>query len=216
MDFDRLRDAWNQQPDAAPSRTDNEWIRLVLTRDRSLRRRIRTRDCIELGTAWVMAAGFGWMAAGAPVRWPWLAAAGIMLALGAVFVRERLRHRPPTDRVTHVGDTLTQALAEVDHQIRLLASVLLWYLLPLGVVIVLIDVGAILDRGARMDPAIWAREWPSFLLPFALVIPVIAGTFWVVWWANQRAVRRDLLPHRAELVRVIHQLAVDDEEEGRR
>jgi hypothetical protein len=216
MDFDRLRDIWSQQPDPSPARTDDEWIRLILTRDRSLRRRIRTRDGIELGTAWLMAAGFAWMAAGARVRWPWLAAAGIMLALGAVFVRERLRHRPPTGRVADVGGSLAQALAEVEHQVRLLTSVLTWYLLPLGVVIVLIDVGAILDRGARMDPGVWARDWPWLLLPFALVIPIIAGVFWVVWWANQRAVRRDLLPHRAELMRVMHQLAVDEEEEGRR
>ncbi|HEY3380189.1 MAG TPA: hypothetical protein VGK32_00390 [Vicinamibacterales bacterium] len=212
MDFNGIQDAWSHQPDPGAARTDDELIHLVVSRDRSLRRRVKVRDFIELGTAVTMAAGFVWVATQAAVRWPWIAAAVVTLAVGGVFVRERLRRPPPAQQATELRASLQQALGEVDHQVRLLGSVFWWYLLPLGAVVVLIVVGTWLGARAEMDAAVWARARWLFMLSFAAVLLVTGGLYWLVWWGNMRVVRRHLLPQRDEIVESLRQLSVDEEE----
>jgi hypothetical protein len=213
MDFDRVRDAWTHQPDGTATRTDDELVGLVVTRERAFRRRVAVRDVLELGTALCMAAAFIRVATLAPVRWPWLAAAAVTIGVGGVFVRERLRHRPSAPSAVELGASLQQALEEADHQIRLLASVAWWYLLPLGVVVALILAGTLLGARVEMGPVVWARARVVFVLPFAAVLLLVGGTFWLVWWANVRAVRRHLQPHREAIAGLIRQLAADAGEE---
>lgn len=212
MDFEQLQHAWAQQP-SVPQEDEGVRLRAVIDTAGRLQRRTRWRDYVELATAIGLAGVFVWIATLAPVAWPWFAAAGITLGVGLVFVRERARVTPPVPAATDVRRGLELAIEQVDHQIRLLGSVTLWYLAPLGVVVVLVLVGALLGVKAEVSPEVWARGRAGFIGAFAGVMPIIAGLFWFVWWLNRRAVRAHLLPHRDELVRALAQLSADEEQD---
>ncbi len=203
MDFDQIQALWAAQPD--PPEADQERLKKVMVHARRLNRRATVRDYVELITALGMAGLFAWVASVAPVVWPWVMAAVITMGVGMVFVRERLRGVPgvgPTD----VRRDLERAIAQVDHQIRLLGSVVRWYLAPLGVVVALSLVGTLLGVRAEVGPEVWARGRGGFAGVFAAVVPLVGGVFAFVWWLNRRAVTDQLLPHREQLVQSLNQL----------
>jgi hypothetical protein len=212
MDFNRVQEAWANQPDRPATRTDDELIRLLVARDRRIQLRVTVRDYLELATAVCMTVGFVWMATLVPVRWPWLGAAAVTFAVGGVFVRERLRNRRAEPHGAELRSSLQQALAETDHQIRLLGSVLWWYLLPTACVVVLILAGTILGARTEMAPEVWGRARAVFVPALAVMALITGGAFWLIWWANIRAVRQHLLPHREAIAGLIRQLSVDDED----
>ena len=213
MDFTRIQQLWTEHSDPMPG-DDQARIRQVTERARRLNRRVRARDYVELLTALGMSALFGWIATRAPVVWPWAAAAVITLGVGAVFARERFRQEPPDGRSTDVRLGLERAIADVDHQVRLLGSVASWYLAPLGVVVVLISAGALLGAREEVDPDVWARSAAGLVGAFAVVLVAVGGVFWLVWRLNQRAVTKELLPLRRQLTDMMAQLEDGETDKG--
>jgi hypothetical protein len=213
MDFEEIQHMWRQQPE---SDTGDDQVRIhqALKQARVLERRVAARDMVELVTAVGVSAVFVWIATLAPVVWPWVAAALVTMAVGAAFVRERLRRPPATPVRTNVRLGLQQALDEIDHQVQMLGSVAWWYLAPLFVVALLICAGTLLGVKADVGPEVWARTRVGFVGVFALVIPVVGGVFWFVWRLNERAVKVNLLPQRAHLAALMAKLeepvAADD------
>jgi hypothetical protein len=150
-----------------------------------LNRRVFVRDSIELVVAIGMAGVFLWIATLAPVMWPWMAAAVVVLGVGGVFVRERMR---AAQRVAYPADVrrgLERAIEEADHQIRLLSTVAVWYLAPLLAAVVPILVGTVLGARAEMGPDVWARARAGII--------AAANLFWLCYLAG-RALFVLLLP----------------------
>lgn len=210
MEFQVLQAMWTAETGGGgfggrPHPSDDELIRAVLRRDRQLDRRVRIRDFIELGTCVALAIAFVVVAFQVPTPWPWLGAALLTLGVGAVFVRERSR-RPRAATAGRVRERLRAALDEVDHQIRLLRSVFWWYLLPLAGVALLVVGGTVLDVAGQVDASVWARQRGPLATALIVTTLIVAASFWFVWWMNQLAVRRHLVPHRQELAALVGQL----------
>ncbi|MEZ5319976.1 MAG: hypothetical protein R2752_21420 [Vicinamibacterales bacterium] len=216
MTFDDIQAAWKETPMTASLPADDALVRAALATDRTLARRVAVRDLVELVTAAGLTALWIWMAVLTPVKWPWVAAAVVTAGVGLVFVRERRRRR--TTMVADAADaadaagaravrvSLAGAMAEVDHQIALLRSVVWWYLLPLALVALLVVLGALLGARAEVPPDVWARTRWGFVGAFVAVGPFIAGIFGLVWWLNVRAVRTQLEPHRRALADLLAQV----------
>lgn len=79
--------------------------------------------------------------------------------------------------------------AKIDAQIRLLSSVLWWYIAPLLAGLLLMTVG---DNG-----------WSVFTFVYGTVVIAGAAAIYVM---NQRAVERDLRPRRETLTQLLNQV----------
>jgi hypothetical protein len=207
MDFARLQSAWQDMGRApGPGLDVDQLVRRVLSADRRMSRRLLVRDLAELATAAGLAGLMFWMAAAAPVRWPWLGAGGLFVMLGLVFLVERLRRgargRP--------GDSLRQrlagAVADADHQIALLRSVAWWYLLPCGAAVALMLAGIALGARGSMSEAEWRLARWLLWAAMLVMVPVVGALYYWIWRANQLAIDRHLRPHRRGLAELLDQL----------
>jgi len=204
MEFDVIQAAWKEGPMGTRLLADKALADSVMAVDRKLGKAVGRRDLVELVTAAAMGALFIWIATVSPVAWPWSGAALLTLGVAAVFVRERARRRQAARTVpVDLHASLLAALAEADHQITLLRSVVWWYLLPLAGVVALILAGTLLGARTELPPEAWARARTGVV---AIAIPIVIGVFGAIWWMNVRAVRNQLLPHRRSLVALIGQL----------
>jgi hypothetical protein len=98
----------------------------------------------------------------------------------------------------------------VDHQIRLLTSVVWWYLAPFGLVVILTMLGSVLGARAEMGPVAWARVRSTVAWWFSAALFITGVLYWLIWRANQWAVRRTLRPAREEIARAIQGLSNDE------
>ena len=205
MDFEAIQRVWTTES-GGTTMPDEKLIRDVMARDGVLTRRVRLRDLIELVTAIGMAGGFLWVSFQVPTPWPWWLAAAITAGVGAVFVRERRRRGAvePAGRGVRAG--LKAALAETDHQIRLLRSVAWWYLLPLGGAALLVLGGTVMDVRSELPPDVWARGRAALAGTLGAAVAIVVAVFGFVWWLNQHAVRTQLEPHRERLAALVRQL----------
>jgi hypothetical protein len=61
-----------------------------------------------------------------------------------------------------------------------------------------------------MGPVVWARSRAVIVPAMALMACLTGVMFWLVWRANQRAVRRHLRPHRDTIAGLIRHLSEVD------
>jgi hypothetical protein len=85
---------------------------------------------------------------------------------------------------------LHQMIRETEMQIKLLRSVLWWYLLPCGIA----TIALVLDHSPRKFDV--SKFNPSYLLIFA---GAMAAFYFAAYWLNQRVVRTVLEPRREHL-----------------
>ncbi len=211
MEFKDLQQLWMNHPVVETDRLG--WDE-VSKRGRTLNRRVVVRDVTEAGLALGMACLFLWVATVSPVAWPWVGAGLLVLGVGAIFVRERMRGAARTFTVHDVRAGLEFAIAEVEHQMQLLRSATTWYLAPMAAVVILVLVGTVLGVRTEVGPEVWARGRTSLYLAIGAIVPLIAAMFGVVWWLNQRTVTRQLVPHRNHLVQALQDLT-GTERDGR-
>ena len=204
MNLDDARALWSS--DNEPTDTDmstqslsqSELLQQVKAQSAAFDRRVRQRDWTESVTAVAVSVFFGWLAWHDPST---LVTAGALLVVaGSALIFVRLRYArtrfadPPANEP--VRQRLERERAKVDAQIRLLSSVLWWYIAPLLAGLLLMTVG---DNG-----------WSAFT--FVYGTGAIAGAA-AIYVMNQRAVARDLRPRRAKLSRLLDQLdQIDDED----
>jgi hypothetical protein len=191
MTLDDARRDWNAQTIGAEARMPEEEMLATVRRESSaFDRAIRRRDRRELIVAIVVMVLFlPLLATG-----PWLARAGVLVVLGAfalIFTKLGAARRLETaERVDlSLAELLEGERTKVEGQIRLLESVVYWYIIPPTVGAILIVAG--------LDGLSW---FTGAYAMFALVVAV------VIHRLNQRAVSHDLRPRRAELERLIHEL----------
>ena len=191
MNASELEQLWKRQPSLQPSGEDITRIAATVAElDRTFRRKIRARDLREIGAAVVVAIAFG-LAAQTWLRW--ICVASSVFVIG-VIIWSRLAVRPPRENPSVVG-RLQQMLRETQMQIRLLRSVLWWYLVPCAVVIVAFS----LDR----------FSWKANSLFLEIFGTTTLALFVFVYWLNQREVRKVLEPRRAKLQKMLSDLSAN-------
>lgn len=196
MMLDEYRDSWQGQTGPGLPGDPEELLTRVRERAAELDRRIRRRDLGEMVAAAVLVIAFGYELL---TTESWLARLGAAVLVGAsVFIVWRLRRARRAGGSAgpgaSVADRLRAQRTRVTAQIELLESVLWWYLMPLGVGLVLFAFG--------LDVAAWHS---------ALLVLAMAATYAFIWRLNQRAVRRDLVPRRDTLDRMLEQIDERDE-----
>jgi Ca2+/Na+ antiporter len=191
MNFDEARLAWRSQTITKDSGiSEAEMLQLVKRESSAFDRTIARRDRRELITGIIVMLAF----LPVLVTGPWLSRVGVLVVLVALAViYRRLAVARRVEESEHVELSLSELLeierAKVTGQIRLLESVVSWYIIPPTVGAMLIVIG-ISGLG-------WFTAGYSI---FAL------GVALVVYWLNQLALRHDLRPRRAQLEKLIHEL----------
>lgn len=191
MNLDDAKREWQAQLEPhEPIMSETEILDFVKRRSTSFDKQIMRRDRREVIAAVVVAVLFmPLLAAG-----PWLARAGVIVVLGALaLIVARLGTARRADTTGRGDRSLSELLnterAKIDGQIRLLESVLSWYIVPLAIGALMVDAG------------IAGVGW--FTLVYTLLIVVLSV---LIYRTNQRAVRSQLLPRREEVDRLIQQL----------
>jgi hypothetical protein len=194
MNDSELKQIWQEQKSAEPSPAEVERIaRAVHSADRKFRRTIWWRDLREIGAALICAVVFG----RAGETWlRWIAVTSCIFVAGYI-LKTRIPIRPRPEGLTLV-DRIHQILRETESQIRLLRSVLWWYLLPIaiGTVAIILDRASVQGRSPR-------KFDPAYLVNFFVVMGLLAVA---IYWLNQRAVRKCLEPRRARLQKMLSDL----------
>lgn len=191
MNLDDMRREWQSETTLESSpMSETEMLELVKHRSSAFDRTIARRDRREtIAAIVVMILFLPLLATG-----PWLARAGVLVVLGAfalIFAKlGAARRLEASERLDlSLAELLESERAKVEGQIRLLESVVSWYIIPPAVGAMLIVIG--------LEGLSW---FTAGYAVFALAI-----SLWV-YRLNQRAVHRELRPRRSELERLIHEL----------
>lgn len=199
MTLDDYRDSWQAQAGPLPGPAGEDLATWIRERSAEFDRRIRRRDLGEGVVAAAMVLLFGYELLTIDT---WLGRLGAAVLIAAsVFVvwwmrRARLDGRS-TDLDAPVADRLRAQRERVSTQIRLLETVAWWYLAPLGLGVALFAFG--LGVPLRFS---------------GLMVAGLVVLYLLIWRINQRAVRRDLVPRRDRLDRLLEQIDPDDAQHG--
>ncbi len=191
MTLDEARQLWaaGGRETGGTHMSDAEVLALVLRRSSQLGRLIRRRDLRE-----TIAAAVGLLLLAPLLVWgPWLTRVGVLvIALGCALIVVRLgraRRLPEARPEWPLAQALRAERARVGAQIRLLETVLWWYIAPLALGPVLIAFGV---SGAS-----------RFTLGYAVFTALLAAG---IYRLNRRALRMALRPRQAELDQLLARL----------
>jgi hypothetical protein len=185
MSFEELQKVWQAQNDHVPVVVDaNVAMREIRRNHLSLRATIFWRDVREVVVALGLAVWFGWYGWQHQVGIDYGVAAACVFVAAFLLVDRVVQHgkRPATN--DSLKGWIGASLHEVDHQIWLLRNVWWWYLLPLALPLGLQECMAIF-RAPHLGQ-LWYAVFCALL-------------FGGVYWLNQYAVRKMLIPRRREL-----------------
>ena len=189
MNESELKQIWQEQKQTKPSPEELHQIaHAVLSVDDKFRRKIWWRDVREIGAALLGAVLFG-LVGQTWLRW---IAVGSCIFVAAYIVKSRIAVRVPVKKELNLVDRVDQMVHETETQIRLGRSVLWWYLLPCAIGMVAL----VLDRPPRHFS----------LLSLLINTGALLTLFFVIYWLNQRAVRKSLEPRRARLQKMLSDL----------
>lgn len=190
MNDDELKKLWQQQSPGNPVVSPAQVMSAVQKQTTYLRICLLARDIQELVACGIIVIIFG-VFYFTVYRNP-ISRVGDLIIIGsAIFVAWKLIHArrstPPAPPGATIVESLRAELKSAQTQSRLLGSVLWWYLLPgfTGLVIA--------TWGLRIDAA-----------PKVLCTIFFVAVYAFVWWLNQRARRKQLVPLEAQLEALLH------------
>jgi len=184
MNDDELKKLWQGQPLLEPHISEPQLIAAMQNKMSHFRRQLRARDIRELAACAIILVIFGYFFyhEEAPiVRLGWLIVIASSVFIGGVLVHAR-RTTPPAAPGATLVESLGAELHSVRTQSRLLGSVLWWYLLPPGIGLLVATWGMKTNLHAKI---------PATL--------VFVATYGFVYWVNQRARAKHLLPLEAQM-----------------
>jgi len=192
MELDRLKKTWQNRPmDAFPERPVDEWAFSIKARLKKLNRLVFWRDIREIGLSLVLILFFGkliWTARSTMSR----VGAAVIVA-GLILVIAKMRGARKKMRKCGSDANLIEFFSAerdgLDAQIRLLRSVLWWYIGPLILGVNLFFFGA---RGLSLASLVY------------LIATLILAVF--IYRLNLMAVQKKILPLREELNRLLYDL----------
>lgn len=190
MNDDELKRLWQQQPLREPDITAAQVISAMQKQTTQLRRSLDSRDLRELVACAVVIIIFG-IFYFTVYRTP-ISRLGDLIVIGsAIFIAVKLvyarRTAPPAPPGATIVESLRAELKSARTQSRLLGSVLWWYLLPLGIGVLVATWGLPANLHAK--------------IPVTLVV-IAVNAF--VYWLNQWARSNQLSPIEAQLESLLH------------
>jgi hypothetical protein len=196
MDLDELKTVWQERRLTAPPLTKEELMSNVMQRLERLRREVMWRDARESAVAILVAAIFAVAAYFIPTP---LARAGALLLVGAslmvvaILFALRQRHgRGETAPDASLAEFCRRELAHVDAQIRWMRRVAWWYIAPFL---------------AGVNMFFWGTIHSTTAGTVYLIVTVALSAG--IYWLNQRAVQRELLPLRRDLQQSLADLSAN-------
>jgi Na+/melibiose symporter-like transporter len=210
MTFNELqKNYWQKDAAASKLTIDSDMlIREVKRNKDAFESTIFWRDFREVAVAVIMVGVFLHGAARAKDNM-WVAGALVVVAISMLYVAafflidRRLQKKREPRHTDPLLACVESSLTQVNHQIWLLKNVLWWYLLPPGAGIALFFF-VVTWNLLKVLPA-----W-QVLLGFLVGMLIVALVFWGVYWLNQFAVRKGLIPRRDELEAMLKNLANGD------
>ena len=189
MTDDELKDIWAEQSKRAmPITIAPEVIWRLAKESARFERTVFWRDTREwLATAFAAGAFLYLAFRDRNPHWL-LVVAAIVACLPMTYVAFFGRKRRASKTAQSLTDHLRDSIASVQHQIGLLRSVLWWYLKPAAFCVMIV----LLDCILRIQWTTGARASAGVAL--AKTVAFTAALFFIVWKANQRAVRKHLEP----------------------
>lgn len=189
MKDDELKKLWQQQPLRDPAISAAQVLSAMQSKMTHLRRTLLARDIVELAACAFVMVLFGYFFF-RDARWPTLRLGDLIIIGGSILIAFKLVHARWTTRSAPAGASIVESLrAElkaVRAQSQLLRSIGWWYLLPLGI-------------------GILVRTWGSFtggpggfIFNVLYTVGVIA-LFAYIYRLNQRARANQLLPVEGQL-----------------
>jgi hypothetical protein len=182
MSLEDLEAAWGRRlADVGPAGDTLRELERVRKRARQLEAVVRRRDRIETVCALALVPVFGYFALHAAAPLSRLGSAVLAVACALIPVRLRLARKRAPDPSLPVATFLRRHLELAGRQRRLLSSIAVWYLAPLGIGVVLFVAGT--------APLWWTAA-------YALLVGVF---FAYLYRANRAAVRVEIEPREREL-----------------
>jgi hypothetical protein len=188
MNDDELKKLWQQQPLRDPP-SAAQLVSAMQSKMTKFRRDLRARDVRELVACAVVMIVFGFYFFNERtpmVRLGWLIVIGstIFIAWKLVHARRTTPSAPPGATIV---ESLRAELNSVRTQSRLLGSVLWWYLLPPGIGLLVATWGMKIHLLAKIPATLF------FIAVYAFI-----------YWLNQWARSKQLLPLEAQLQSLLH------------
>jgi CubicO group peptidase (beta-lactamase class C family) len=202
MDFDSFQKAWQSQASQTRVTIDADLLRREVQRSQqSFRATIFHRDFRELAVGLVTLPLWFYLGHRYSLPWTWWLAIPAITWVCLFIVVDRIRHKQrPSEPGEPLLDCVNSSLTQVEHQIWLLRNVFWWYLLPFTIPIMAFFMQVAWKRSSTFWMFVLA------LTPYAIFLLVL---YWFLYWLNQHAVRRSLVPRRAELLTL--RASLDDE-----
>ncbi len=200
MNLDDFQKSWQSQ-DAANRISINADVLLneVRRNQKQFHWLILRRDMIEVGVAALLVPLFtywGWKG-----QWTSYLVAFGCFVVGTYFLVDRWRQRKKTPHPDgSLKDCAVISLAEVNHQIWLLKNVIWWYLSPIYVPIMMFFAETAWDSRGPIGAKTIIVLTAVFMMGFTTVIYV------GIYWLNQWAVKKQLVPRRQELEKLLNEL----------
>src|SRR4051812_7123577 len=189
MNDDELRRLWQEQPLRTPDSSAEKLVSAMQTRMTGFRHCLDARDRLELWACALVIIVFGYFIYNerAPIS-----RLGYLIVVGStIFVAWKLVHARRTAPPAPPGATLVESLRadlnSVRTQSRLLGSILWWYLLPPGIGLLVATWGMRINLHAKIPATVFYVALYAF-----------------IYWLNQRARSKQLLPVEAQLQSLIH------------
>jgi hypothetical protein len=207
MTFNELqKNYWQKDATAAKLTIDSDMlIREVKRNKDAFESSIFWRDFREVAVGLIMAVVI-LRGAFKPENNIWIVSSLVFVAMTCLYVAVFFlvdRHLQRKKGARHTDPLLgciESSLMQVNHQIWLLKNVFWWYLLPPGVGMVLVLIAVNVEM-FRVLPA--KLVLPGCLFGILFVVLIFVG----VYWLNQFAVRKGLIPRREELEAMLKNLA---------
>jgi len=193
MNDDELKKLWQRQPLRDPAISPRQVMSAMQKQTSQLRRTLWARDVRELVACVIVGVIFG-VYYFTVSRTPTSRLGDLIVIGSSIFIAFKLiytrRTTPPAPPGATIVESLRAELNSVRAQSQLLRSVLWWYLLPLGIGILVGTWGSVVGLG-------------GFVFNMIYTVGVIALYAWI-YRLNQRAASKQLLPVEAQLESLLH------------
>ena len=210
MTFDELQKNWrSQQAEPKLAIEPDLLLKEVKRNKENFESTIFWRDVREIGAGFVASAFlfagcvFFWVLDLKNFVWPLLLLIILGTGTGTFILVDRIVQKR---KYPEHGGTLMRytenSLTQVVHQIWLLKNVFWWYLLPLGG-------GLLIWFSSCGLMVIMIKGMKASIGYLFFILACIIGTillYWGIYWLNQRAVRKELMPRKNELEELLNSL----------
>jgi len=205
MTFDELQETWQSQQSSFKIKIDSDLLLKEIQRNKKhFEYTVLWRDLREIVAGLAVAIFFLYYGLKSDAcAWALLLLAFLCAGVVVFLIADRLVQKKKKPRFgDSLVDCIQSSLANVEHQVWLLKNVLWWYLLPPGIGIV-IFVGSVM---LKIIQNVRGKGLVDILL---FLFAYLVGSFllfWGVYYLNQWAVRKYLIPRKEELEHLLHGL----------